>query len=54
MTFVVKCRPKMYGVRKKAKAKLCELPLWSRGRVDGSHSEGPQFDPRVMPYPRWM
>ena len=24
-----------------------ELPLWSRGRVDGSHSEGPRFDSRV-------
>ena len=22
-----------------------ELAFWSRGRVDGSHSEGPRFDP---------
>ena len=21
------------------------IALWSRGRVDGSHSEGPRFDP---------
>ena len=26
-----------------------ELPLWSRGRVDGSRSGGPRFDPHVRP-----
>ena len=32
---------------KKVHNDLLTLALWSRGRVDGSQSEGPGFDPHV-------
>ena len=31
----------------KMQNKEIELALWSRGRVDGSESEGPRFNPHV-------